>query len=113
MIAIKSLIRRKGRNLISPRLALAFAYLFDIFLISTYPTRQGWLSLNETDTGRILLLAVVIAGGSQIVCTIRACFAKPKTLLKKAVFVIAIIPMLLSALIKMHNVKELIYHWIF
>ena len=56
-------------------------------------------ALSETIMANVLGLALVIASGSQIICTIRACFAKPKTLVKKAFFVVAIAPMLLFVLI--------------
>ena len=96
MQAIRSLLKRQKRNLITPKLALVCAYLFEIFVVFCTPSLQA---INDTNMGNILFLALVIASGSQVVCTIRACFAKPKTILEKTVFVIAIAPMLLFALI--------------
>ena len=96
MQPIRSLIKRQKRKLISPKLALVCAYLFEISVEFCTPSLQA---INDTNTRKILFLTLVIASGSQVVCTIRACFAKPKTILAKTVFVIAIAPMLLFALI--------------
>ena len=103
-------IKRQKRNLITPQLALTCAYLFELYSWLIVPNFQ---KLSDSPLATILFLSFVLASGSQIICTARACFLRPKTLLKKAVFVIAIIPMLLAALIKIYVVGALIYSWIF
>ena len=91
--AIRSFIKKKKekRKLISPRLALVCAYLFEVVLLVqslSVPTAMGGYPIWAN---KVINIAMLITCSSQIICTVRACFAKPKTWLRKSVFWLAML----------------------
>ena len=83
MKTIRSLIKEQNKNLIRPKFALVCAYLFGI-LGQALPVG----SVQEVDNvwiTKAMSLAVIFTAGAQIICTVRAGFARPKTWLKESV----------------------------
>ena len=90
MKAIRLLIKEQNKKLIRPKFALICAYLFGI-LGQALPVS----SVQEVDNvwiTKAMSLAVIFTAGAQIICTVRAGFARPKTWLKKSAFMIAMVP---------------------
>ena len=90
MKAIRSLIKEQNKNLIRPKFALICSYLFGI-LGQALPVG----SIQDVDNiwiTKAMSLAVIFTAGAQIICTIRAGFARPSTWLRKSAFMIILMP---------------------